>query len=65
MATNSEEKTPATIDSQVTRTLERIVAKRRFNVATRAAERVLPLMFSFCKTHEKMIASGVIPMRAS
>jgi hypothetical protein len=45
--------------------LERMVAKRRLRVATRAAERVLPLMFSFWRTQEKMMASGVMPMRAS
>jgi hypothetical protein len=45
--------------------LDRIVAKRRFRVATSAAERVLPVMFSFCRTQAKMMASGVMPMRAS
>lgn len=65
MATKNEEKTPATIDSQVTRTLERMVAKSRFSVATRAAERVEPLMFSRSRMQEKIMASGVMPMRAS
>jgi hypothetical protein len=53
------------MDSHVTRTLERTVAKRRLRVATRAAERVLPLMFSFCRKQEKIMARGVTPMRAS
>lgn len=65
MATKKAEKTPATIDSQVTRTLERMVAKRRLRTATRAAERVVPLMFSFWNTQENMMARGVMPMRAS
>jgi hypothetical protein len=64
-ATKKEEKTPATMDSQVTRTLERMVAKRRLRVATRAAERVEPEMFSFWRMQEKMMARGVMPMRAS
>jgi hypothetical protein len=42
-----------------------MVAKRRLRVATRAAERVLPLMFSFCRMQEKTMASGVMAMRAS
>ena len=64
-ATKIEEKTPATTDSQVTRTLERYEAKKRLRVATRAEERVLPLTFSFCRMQAKMMASGVIPIRAS
>jgi hypothetical protein len=49
----------------VTRTLERYEAKKRLRVATRAEESTLPLMLSFCNRQEKMIASGVMPMRAS
>jgi len=64
-ATKKELKTPATMDSQVTRTLERTVAKRRLRVATRAAEREEPLMFSLCRMQAKMMASGVMAMRAS
>jgi hypothetical protein len=64
-ATKMEEKTPATTDSQVTRTLERYEAKKRLRVATRAEERVLPLMFSFCRMQAKIIARGVMPMRAT
>lgn len=64
-ATKMEEKTPATTDSQVTRTLERYEAKKRLRVATRAEERMLPLTFSFCRMQVKMMASGVMPIRAS
>jgi len=64
-ATKMEEKTPATTDSHVTRTFERYEAKKRFRVATRAAERVLPLKFSFWRMQENIIARGVMPMRAS
>jgi hypothetical protein len=60
-----EEMTPATMDSHVTRTFERTVAKSRFRVATRAAERVEPLMFSFCRMQVKIMERGVMPMRAS
>jgi hypothetical protein len=65
MATKKEENTPATMDSQVTRTLLRMVAKSRFSVATSAAERVEPLMLSRSRMQEKIMASGVMPMRAS
>lgn len=64
-ATKIEEKTPARTDSQVTRTFERYEAKKRFRVATRAEERVLPLKFSFCRMQEKIMASGVMPIRAT
>jgi hypothetical protein len=60
-----EEKTPATTDSQVTRTLERYEAKKRLRVATRAEERVLPLIFSFWNMQAKIMARGVMPMRAT
>lgn len=60
-----EENTPATTDSHVTRTSERYEAKKRLRVAISAAERVLPVTFSFCKTQAKMMASGVMPIRAS
>ena len=64
-AANNEENTPATIDSQVTRTLERSVAKSKFKVAIRAAESVEPDMLSFWRIQEKMSERGVTPMRAS
>lgn len=53
------------MDSHVTRTLERRVAKKRFRVAMSAAESVEPEMVSFCKTQEKIRERGVTPMRAS
>ena len=64
-AAKNEENTPATMDSQVTRTLERSVAKSKFKVAIRAAESVEPDMLSFWKMQEKMRERGVTPMRAS
>jgi hypothetical protein len=64
-AAKTLEKTPATMDSQVTRTLERRVAKSRLSVAMSAAESVGADMLSFCSTQEKSSDSGVTPMRAS
>jgi len=42
-----------------------MVAKRRFRVATRAAERVEPEMFSLERMQVRMMERGVMPMRAS
>lgn len=64
-ATNNDEKTPATMDSHVTRTFERMVAKSRLRVATRAAERVEPDMFSLLRMQVRRMERGVMPMRAS
>lgn len=64
-AAKNDEKTPATMDSHVTRTLERRVAKSRFRVAMSAAERVEPEMESLLRRHEKRRERGVTPMRAS
>jgi hypothetical protein len=44
------------MDSQVTRTLKRIVAKRRFRVAMSALERVEVLWVSFWRMQEKISA---------
>lgn len=64
-AVKSEEKTPATMDSHVTRTLLRREAKRRLRAATSAEERVLALWLSVWRRQEKIRARGVTPMRAS
>lgn len=53
------------MDSHVTRTWERRVAKSRFRVAMSAAESVDPEMLSFCRMQEKKSERGVTPMRAS
>jgi hypothetical protein len=55
------------MDSQVTRASVRRerVAKSRFRVAMRAEERVLPLWFSFWRTQERTMETGIVPMRAS
>jgi hypothetical protein len=53
------------MDSHVTRTLERRVAKSRFRVAISAAESVEPEMLSFWRRQEKRRERGVTPIRAS
>ncbi len=53
------------MDSQVTRTLERRVAKKRLSVAMSAAESVEPEMLSFWRMQAKRMERGVTPMRAS
>jgi hypothetical protein len=53
------------MDSHVTRTLERRVAKSRLSVAISAAESVEPDVLSFWRMQEKMRERGVTPMRAS
>ena len=64
-AAKTLEKTPATIDSQVTRTLERRVAKRSWRVSIRAEESVEMEILSLLRMKENISDSGVTPMRAS
>jgi hypothetical protein len=64
-ATKREETTPARMESQVTRTFVRMLAKRRLRVAMRAEERVDTEGFSEESMQERIRASGVTDMRAS